>query len=250
MIKIKLVRNLCLFSIGACLIACYRLSVIPAAAQSRVESENYTIQFPNFNSGAGIPTSDNYLLNTTIGQTAAGLYSSDGYRVKSGFQYISSIIPFSFSISDISITFGSLVPNTPSTQTADLTVSSGGASGYSVMAQENHPLKTQNEASAIADTVCDSSDCNESTAGVWSSPTIYGFGYNMSGDDVPAGFVDSTYFKQFSDLSTSESAQTVMSSENVGRSRTSTITYKVNVSSLQPAGTYYNTVTFTAIPGY
>ena len=72
----------------------------------------------------------------------------------------------------------------------------------------------------------------------------------MAGDDVPAGFVDSTYFKQFADLSNSESPQTVMSSANVGTSRVATITYKINVSSVQPAGSYQNVILFTAVPAY
>src|SRR3989339_1104306 len=69
--------------------------------QERIESPNYRIIFPNLNSGAGIPTSSNYRLDSSLGQNAAGEFSSSGYRVKSGFQYIHSIIPFSFSISDI-----------------------------------------------------------------------------------------------------------------------------------------------------
>lgn len=219
-------------------------------AQERINSDNFTIQFPNFNSGAGIPSSNNYLLDSTIGQGAPGLFSSAGYRVKSGFQYIHSIIPFSFSISDIQIAFGTLTPGTPSTDTSTLTISTGGAGGYSVKVSENNPLKTLNETSTIADTTCDGADCDESTSTVWSSNSIYGFGYNMSGDDVPTGFTDNTYFKQFADLSSAETPQAVMSSANVGSSRSATITYKVNVSDVQPSGTYQNIITFVAIPAY
>ena len=71
-------------------------------AQAVINSPNYRIQFPNLNSGAGVPSSAGYQVSTTIGQTAAGLYSSSGYRVKSGFQYIHSVIPFSFSVSKFS----------------------------------------------------------------------------------------------------------------------------------------------------
>lgn len=219
-------------------------------AQARINSDNYTIQFPNFNSGAGIPSSTNFALDSTIGQGVAGRFTSDGYIVRAGFQYIHSIIPFSFSVSDIQINFGTISPDTPSTDTSTITVSAGGASGYSVTAAETYPLQTSDGGSTIADTVCDSSDCDESTAGVWSSSSTYGFGYNMSGDDVPAAFTDSTYFKQFADLSNTETPQAVMSSSNVGSERSSTITYKINVSSIQPAGTYQNIITFTAIPGY
>ena len=218
-------------------------------AQGVIQSPNYVIQMPNLNSGAGIPTSSNYAIGTTIGQTAAGLYSSSGYRVKSGFQYIYSIIPFSFTISSISINFGSLTPQTPATASGTLTVSSGGAGGYQVKASENHPLKVPSSASAIPDTNCDSS-CSETAAGVWGSNSRYGFGFNMSGNDIPVDFTDLTYFRQLADRSLSESPQIVMSSIYVGRGRQSTVTYKVNISGVQPAGIYNNIITYTAIPSY
>ena len=124
-------------------------------AQERVESSNFRIEFPNLNSGAGIPSSSSYRLNTTLGQTAPGEYSSAGYRVKAGFQYINSIIPFSFSISDIQKNFGSLSPQTPVTTTSTITVSAGGAGGYSVKASENNPLTTSDNLNTIIDTLCD-----------------------------------------------------------------------------------------------
>ncbi|OGM87738.1 hypothetical protein A2573_00530 [Candidatus Woesebacteria bacterium RIFOXYD1_FULL_43_18] len=220
-----------------------------ANAQGVIQSPNYIIQMPNLNSGAGIPSSSNYNVGTTIGQTAPGLYSSSGYRVKSGFQYIYSIIPFSFTISSVSINFGSLIPQTPATSTNTLTVASGGAGGYQVKASENTPLKLSSSASTIPNTNCDSS-CTNTTAGVWSSTSRYGFGFNMSGDDIPADFVDLTYFRPFADRANSESPQIVMSSIYVGRGRQSTVTYKVNISGVQPAGTYNNIITFTAIPSY
>ncbi|HJY98657.1 MAG TPA: hypothetical protein VJ227_03015, partial [Patescibacteria group bacterium] len=72
----------------------FLLSPSPAYAQETIESPNYRIRFPNLNSGAGIPVSGNYILDSTIGQTAPGQYSSAGYLVRAGFQYIHSIIPF------------------------------------------------------------------------------------------------------------------------------------------------------------
>lgn len=225
------------------------LCTVPVYAQERIESPNYRIIFPNFNSGAGIPTSTNFNLNTTIGQNAPGLYSSAGYRVKAGFQYINSIIPFSFSISDIQKNFGTLTPNSPSTTNSTLTVSVGGAGGYVVKASENHPLQTLDTTNNIIDTLCDTT-CSETTAASWTSTSKYGFGFNMSGDDIPADFTNSNFFRQFADRSNSESQTTIMSSANVGRERTATITYKVNISNVQPAGIYQNIIMFTAIPSY
>ena len=66
----------------------------------------------------------------------------------------------------------------------------------------------------------------ESTANVWNSASAYGFGYNMSGTGVPAGFTNATYFKRFPDASLSETPEVVMSSPNVSTSSTSTVTFK------------------------
>lgn len=244
-------RNLLLlvFTICLSLLLSFLVKVDSASAQERIESTHYRIIFPNFNSGAGVPTSSGYNLNSTIGQTAPGLFSSSGYRVKAGFQYINSIIPFSFSVSDIQINFGTLTPNTPSTDTSTIIVSAGGAGGYDVTVAENNPLKSTNTLSTIADTLCDTT-CSESLAASWTSSTKYGFGFNLTGNDIAADFTNSNYFRQFADLSNAETPQTIMSSNNVGETRTATITYKVNVGPTQEAGTYQNVIKFSAIPGY
>ena len=220
-----------------------------AWAQAEVTSQNYIIQMPNLNTGAGLPTSSNYNVSSTIGQTAAGLFSSAGYRAKSGFQYIYSIIPFSFTISGTSINFGDLTAQVPVTVTQNLTVSSGGAGGYQVLASENNPLKVSSSGKTIPNTNCDTG-CTYGAAGVWNTTSKYGFGYNMSGTDVPSDFTDLTYYRPFADRSQSQSPQIVMSSIYVGRGRQSTVSYKVNISGIQAAGKYNNTIMYTAIPSY
>jgi len=226
----------------------FSLAAKPVLAQSSVSSDNYEITWPNVNMGAGLPTSSSYKLGVTTGQNAPGLYTSTGYKIRAGFQYIHSIIPFRFSISDISIAFGTLTVGTPKTENNILTVSFGAAGGYQVTAQENKPL-TSDANDTIADTTCDASDCDESDAGVWTLDTTYGFGYSMSGNDVPGGFSGGKY-KQFADTAAAESAQIVMSSLNVGRDRQATVTYKVNITNIQAAGTYGNIITFIATPSY
>ena len=228
-------------------------------AQGVIESDNYEIQLPNLNSGAGIPSSANYLLDSTIGQTAPGLFSSTGYRVRSGFEYIHSVIPFSFTISEILIDLGDLVISTPSTDTTTLTVKAGGAGGYSIKAFESHPLENEAQTATIADTTCDTGTCSQTTAQVWTQNTIYGFGFNISGDDVPADFTDSTYFRQFADASAPETPATIMTKSEVTWDypnntwpweSSATVTFKVNIGANQTGGTYRNSVTFIAIPSF
>lgn len=231
------------------LVICNLIFTSSVSAQAVIKSDNYNIQMPNFNSGAGIPSSSGYKLDTTIGQTAPGLYSSTGYRVKAGFQYIHSIIPFTFSMSNYLINFGTIIPGTPATLTSNLTVSAGGAGGYKVMARESTAMQTTS-GDSIPDTTCDAGTCTQSVAGVWSQVTTYGFGYNMSGQDIPADFTDSTYFRHFANASLGQADQIVMSNVNVGRGRSATITYKVNISGVQEAGAYQNKILFTAVPSF
>lgn len=230
-----------------------------ALSQSKIVSPNYEIQFPNFNSGAGVPTSTNFKTSGTLGQTAAGLFSSTNYKVKSGFQYIKTIIPFSFSISNISVNFGILTPGTPETRTATLTVKAGGAGGYSVKARENHPLQIVGSATYIPNTTCDAGTCTKNQAQAWVLNSTYGFGFNMSGDDIPSDFINSNYFRPFANAQASEEAVTIMGKNQVTWDypnnawpweSEATITYKVNVSGTQPAGTYTSIVKFTAIPAF
>ena len=142
-----------------------------------MKSVQYRIDFGNVNIGSNLEDSDNYSLGTTLGQLAANEFSSSGYVVKAGFQYIHSIIPFAFSISDLSIALGTLTPNTPSTATTDLTVSFGGAGAYQVTAEEIGPLDTASGSDVIIDTSCNGGGqtCTESTANVWNSASAYGF---------------------------------------------------------------------------
>ena len=177
---------------------------------------------------------------------------SSGYQVKADSPQVEAIIPFSFTISDLSIDFGTLTPGSfPNPlPTTTLAVSPGGASGYSVTAFEDHPLTLQNGSATIPDTVCNTNACSETTAGAWTDISKYGFGYNLSGNDIPAGFINSNYFKQFSNAALSEPPQIIMSSNRAGANPITTVTYKANVSTTQTAGDYENTIVFIAAPTY
>jgi len=216
-----------------------------------MESSRFRIDSANVNSAAGNKSSTNYKLSDTIGQLAAGEFSSTGYVVKAGFQYLHSIIPFRFSISDINVALGTLTPNVPVTASTVLTVYFGAAGQYLVTAIEESPFKTQS-GNAIPDTSCNGGGdtCSESLAKVWDSVSAYGFGYGMSGDDIPADFIDATYFRPFPDRTAAESPATVMTSINVGKNRISTLTFKVNISPIQPAGSYQTIINFVATPSF
>jgi hypothetical protein len=234
------------------------LSPRQTLALTRMESENYWITWPNLNMVAGSTTSPGYRMGVTGGQTAPGLYSSLGYKIRAGFQYIHSIIPFSFRLSDIALSFGTLTAQDLNNEkTLTLTVSSGAAGGYQILVRENDHLNST-AGSEIIDTSCDSADeCDYQTdAGAWTENITYGFGYNMSGTDVPTEF-GGNKFKRFANAAnlptetpTKVMGLTPLEGHEAAREKISVMTARINVDHIQPAGFYQNILTFTAIPTY
>lgn len=228
---------------------------IPQAFSFTMSNTNWIIDFANLNMTSGKGTSTNYRVSNTVGQIAPGLYTGTNYKVRAGFQYVYSIIPFRFSITGLAIDFGALTPTNPVTRTNTLTLTNGSANGYVVTAYENHALLKQGTGSLIPDTTCDSGLCTDSTSAAWTNTLTYGFGYrcdNVSGTDCATGFTTSTFYKQFTNTTyvSSTSGQAVMRGTNVGRNKQVTITYKVNVSGTQPPGDYTNLITYIAVPTF
>lgn len=213
----------------------------------------YILEMGNLNSFAGKKSNAQFTLTDTGGQLAPGLFSGSNYKVRAGFQYIYSIIAFRFSISSLFIDFGIVTPTNPVTRTNTLTISNGSAYGYDVTAFENHQLLVPASGALIPNTTCDNGTCTTTTSASWTSSLTYGFGYrcdNVTGTDCASGFTTSSFYKQFPDQSGSQTPVAVMSGTNVGRNKKVEITYKVNISGTQPAGSYINTITYVATPTY
>lgn len=230
------------------------LGFINLAIATNLKSESYQIDMGHVNMGAGSPSSSSYNLGITMGQIAPGTYENTGYIVRAGFQYIHTLIPFTFSLSPMSLDFGSLVPDVlTNEQKLTLTVNSGSAGGYQVTVQENDPL-TAESGSTIPDTTCDPTDtCTHIDSGTWTLTSTYGFGYNMTGTDVPSEFSGNKY-KNFPDTP-GDSPQKIMGKtpaegHQAGRNKTATMSARINISTTQEAGVYRNILTFIATPSF
>jgi len=223
------------------------------AQAQEMRSNSFSIQFGNFNTTSGQKSSANYNVTDTVGQVGSGpygQYGSSSYFVGGGFQYIYQIDTFSFTISRIAVDLGVLTPGLHNTASHTLRITTKGAGGYQVFAYEQRPLQTQGGIAVIPDTTCNAGSCDQVTAQVWTTQTIPGFGFNMAGNDIPADFVNNTFFRQFANRAASEAMQVVMSSANIANSRISTVTYKAGVSGSQAAGNYQTGVAYVAVPGY
>jgi hypothetical protein len=222
-------------------------------------SSDYNIDWGNFNITSGQKNSADYSLTDTVGQNAPGPYTSADFVLKSGFEYIyNTFNQFSFSISNLSIAFGSLTPGVASTATNTITITTPSGHGYQIMAQENHPL-SQSTGITIPDTACDvGSTCTEAVSGTWASAATYGFGFNAIGinsSGVATGvgtsgyFLNNTYFRQFAAVPP-KTSQIIISENSPISNHSALVTYKVNISNLQTAGNYQNAIIFTAVPKY
>ena len=227
----------------------YLLNLSGVAAQT-MSNTNYIIRMGNLNAISGKPTGSGYQLSFTSGETGSSLFTGANYKVRAGFQYISSIISFRFSISNTLIDFGVIVPGTPVLRSNLLTVSNGSANGYQVTSSQNRNLRVDANGNEIPPTACDAGSCTPTTAAAWSSSLVYGFGYrcdNVTGTDCDSQFSTSTFYKPFI---SSPSAVIVMSSANVGKNKKANVNYKVNIAQTQVAGLYTNILNYIATPTF
>lgn len=242
--KIKIILLILFFFI------IYDLSSTTSLAQS-FTSPSFHIDWGNFNMTGGKKSSTNYILTDSVGQNAPGQYNNTGYTIKAGFQYAyDQFYKFSFSIDNLDINFGSLVPDIGNTQSNIITISTPTGHGYEIFTSENAPLTTSETNATIADTTCDNHDCDQTTSGVWVNNSIYGFGFNATGDGTSNYFPNSTYFRQFANLQTNETPQILMSENIPVKNHSAKITYKINVSPIQSSGSYQNNINFIAVPKY
>ncbi|NTU46054.1 hypothetical protein HGA88_00310 [Candidatus Roizmanbacteria bacterium] len=223
---------------------------LPAQAID-MESGQYRIQFGNVSSGNSKESSSSYKMTSTLGQFAAGQFNSNGYVIKSGFEYVHTLYKFSFTVSNTTINLGELQPGTFSSGTTNLTVTYNGQ-GYQISTIAETPLK-RISGSFIPNTTCDGSpsSCTLNTAQPWTSSNALGFGYSMTGQDIMSDFINATYFRPFPNRSASENPAVIMHNTNGGRkNRQSTMTFRANISAIQEAGTYQTVVNYIATPTY
>ena len=153
----------------------------------------------------------------------------------------------------------------------DIEASTNAVGGYVVTAVENDQLGRNGgtctgdvgeAANCIRDTVCDGGTCTHLAAAVddWETATNNGFGYSLQTTDGStvavweydgtAGTCDGagTDFcaAQFADAEGPQSPVTIMSKTTPQNSNNVYVCYRISVSGTQPAGYYFNKLTYTA----
>lgn len=225
----------------------------PLPALAAVSSnENWNIQIDDININSGKPAvKKNTDLSGHI-RLSPPAGTAKNAKDDADINDLNQLDFFTFSISNSIIDFGILSPTNPIYRTTNISLSNINKD-YIVTAFENNPLLITKSNNIIPDTTCDNGYCSEIRTALWENTLTYGFGYrcdNVTGDSCPIEFDTSNYYKQFPDLSKSESPQIIMSPDPNLQSQEIQITYKVNISKTQPGGSYTNNITYIASPGY
>ena len=111
-------------------------SIAPIAlVYAAMSSDNYKIDADSINVGGSQSNSASYKIEDTVGEMGTGESASGSYIMKAGYQAMltESVDPtLSFSITDNTISLGTLSISSASTDIAVFTVASNDSNGYSV----------------------------------------------------------------------------------------------------------------------
>lgn len=236
------------------LVACCLLPVASASAQT-MSNDNYIIRMQGFNAISGVSAGQDYNVRSTVGDLSPAVSEGVNFKVKAGFENLTSNLPFSFSLSSNIIDFGALSPTNPVIRTLDLNINSLTTYGYSVLVFENQSLtatQPESKTTIIPDATCDNGMCDAQNAAEWTNALTYGFGYrcdNTAGVDCDSSFTNTNSYKHFPNVANNDDPQSIMA--GIGSNNKETrISYKVNISGTQAQGTYSNIITYIAIPNF
>lgn len=229
--KLNKLKTQILFLLLAC---CLLLVTAPTASGQTMSNDNYVIETDSLE---------------TLDANSIQKNKAEPSTQKPNKNTVSAA-PFSVSLSSDIIDFGILTPTNPIIRTLDLAINNVPPYGYSIIAFENHALKSYR--TIIPDTTCDSGECGHENTGIWANPLSFGFGYrcdNTMGRDCDRSFSNSNSYKHFSDISGAQLPQSVIKGAGLGK-RSVRLSYKVNISGNQEQGIYSNVITYIAIPNF
>lgn len=217
-------------------------------------SNSYNVLAPVIDQGgAGVGSySTSFGINGSTGQNTEFTTSSTHYTIQTGFEYFdygSSAPAMSISLSGGNINFGTMSPNTFYTGSNTITVGTNAIHGYNLYAQENYDMENLSNNSLTIPAFTGSSTTD---AVVWTTNTTNGFGYNVTGTDAAVDFYGATYYRAFDASAAHMIAFTTSPTVNNGTTvgDTTTINYQVSIPTTQAAGTYQNTITYSAVGTY
>lgn len=230
-------------------------------AQAR-QSDNYQILFDSIDSGGGLGTSSNYILESSVGEQATGDSTSTSYSISSGYQQAETTIGGgSISISapsNVALSSISGLTGGTSKDTAAWTVITDNPSGYTVTIQATStPAFRAASGANFSDYVPATNDPDYTFAVNAASST---FGFSPEGTHIVSRFKDDgssacntgssdTSDRCYDGLSTTPTNIASSNSANNPSGTVTTVRFAAGIGSnkIQDSGAYNATVIVTAI---
>lgn len=202
---------------------------------ARYSSTNYLIDGSLDANFGGQTASSNYRMTSTGGETLVGSGSSGSYKIAMAYdaQLAASI---QVDVSQGSVTFASLIAGTPQTAQVDVLTLTD-ASGYNLALSQSGNLNN-----GAGSTILPVSGTIASPS-AWTNGTTKGFGFSVTAapGGVPVQWNTGSSYAQFPGTSTTFLTR----SGATTATETTTLRYKVDVTSSQATGNYVNTITTT-----
>ena len=215
-------------------------------------STSYVIFADVFSAGGAEDSSSaSYSLQDTLGESIilSATTTASNYGIKAGFRELYPDQSLSFSITDTTISFGTLSASAASTDSHTMVVSTNATNGFSITATGDNSTLTSgaNTISAIGATAAASSVGSEQFGINLVANTSPSVGANPSGTS-PLGSAANQY--NGANLFAWSSGATVATSTAAIGSTTFTVSYLANISSATESGTYSLTITYAATANF
>lgn len=207
-----------------------------ALADVETTSTNYKVKTPTLDEAGPDKSSTNYNLGDSVGQTAQGYTSSSNYKLYAGFQYYGgTLLVLSITCSS-SVAIPTVAAGTPQSANNNCTIVTNSTSGYSLYTWENNDLT---RTSPPSQTIPASSLGSYSAPTPWSTGTVTGLGFSLSGSTIQAKWASGANFSSFE---TSSAAANTYDSPLSGGSTSVVSPLKLDIIAYQMSGEYQNEV--------
>lgn len=156
-------------------------------------------------------------------------------------------MPLTLSVSSTLINFGEIKPGEPLIRTHVLNMQPGSTPSYQLLASEKHIL-TSSRGNQIGNTSCDSGNCTQYVADLWTNPLTYGFGFKCSSSkDSVCNSEQSDFYQRFANDAAEELSTPIASSLSPQYEKV-VISYKINIPGTQPQEGYQTTIEYLLVP--